>query len=103
MSIIPKALVHVTTSFAVEPTEEQLLDFFKDYGYDTIEEILEGHGGGYWGEVIREWFVNTHFVEHTSGDRDKNIFKYESDAEDETVIIINEEEWDSLKDRDIIY
>lgn len=103
MTTIPKALVHVTTSFAVEPTEEQLLEFFKDYGYDTIEEILEEHGGGYWPEVIREWFVNTHFFEEHPGNREKNIFKYDSDSEDEKVIIIDDQEWNKLKENDIIY
>ena len=103
MTTIPKALVHVTTSFAVEPTEEQLLEFFKDYGYDTIEQILEEHGGGYWPEVIREWFVNTHFFEEHPGNREKNILKYDSDSEDEKVIIIDDEEWNKLKQHDIIY
>ena len=103
MSNTPKALVHVTTSFAVEPTEEQLLEFFKDYGYDTIEEILEEHGGGYWPEVIREWFVNTHYFEEQPGNREKNILRYDSDSEDEKVIIIDDEEWNKLKQHDIIY
>lgn len=102
MTTIPKALVHITTSFAVEPTEEQLLEFFKDYGYDTIEEILEGHGGGYWHEVIREWFVNTHFEEQP-GNRAKNILKYDSDSDNEKVILLNEEEWNSLIEDDLIY
>jgi hypothetical protein len=104
MTTIPKALVHVTSSFAVEPTEQQLLDFYKDYGYDTIDEILEGHGGGYWGEVIREWFVNTYQVEDRNEFCKKNnILKYESDSEEEQVVIIDEDKWNALKENDLIY
>lgn len=104
MTKIPKALVYVTTSFAVEPTEQQLLDFYKDYGYDTIDEILEGHGGGYWNEVIREWFVNTYYVEdHNQICKKNNILKYESDSEEEEVSLIDDDKWNELKNDDLIY
>ena len=104
MTTIPKALVHVTTSFAVEPTEEQLLEYYKDFGYETIEDILNGHSGGDWGEVIREWFVNSYFnPDDNDVLRTKNILRYESDIEQEEVDIINEQEWNELKENDLIY
>lgn len=104
MSQIPKALVHVTTSFAVEPTEEQLLEFYKDYGYETIEDILEGHGGGDWDEVIREWFVNTYYgQDYKELCEGKNILRYESDNQEDEVEILDDEEWNQLKDNELIY
>ena len=104
MNTIPKALVHVTTSFAVEPTEQQLLDFYKDYGYETIEDILEGHGGGEWDEVIREWFVNTYYgQDYRELSEKKNILRYESENQDDEVEIVDEDEWNQLKDNDLIY
>jgi len=104
MSTIPKAIIHVNTSFAVEPTEEQLLTFFKDYGYNTMDEIFQNFGGGFWDEVIREWFINTYQVTaDTEFNRTNNILTYESDSEDEKVVLIKESEWDSLKDNDLIY
>ena len=104
MSTIPKALVHVTTSFAVEPTEQQLLEFYKDYGYETIEDILEGHGGGYWNEVIREWFVNSYFnPDQNDVLRTKNILRFESDVEEEEVEVLKEEQWNQFKENDLIY
>jgi hypothetical protein len=41
---IPKAFVHIKNKVAVSPTKEQLLNFFKEYGYLTLEDILEAHG-----------------------------------------------------------
>lgn len=102
--MVPKALVHVTTSFAVEPTEEQLLEFYKDYGYDTIEDILEGHGGGDWDEVIREWFVNTYYgQDYRELCESKNILRYESDNQEDEVEILDDDEWQQLKDNELIY
>lgn len=104
MSSIPKALVHVTTSFAVEPTEQQLLEFFKDYGYETIEDILEGHGGGDWDEVIREWFVNTYYgPDYQELCQKKNILRYDNDNQEDEVEIVDEDEWDEMKSNDLIY
>lgn len=104
MTNIPKALVHVTTSFAVKPTEEQLLTFYKDYGYETIEAILDGHGNGDWGEVIREWFVNTYYgVEYQTLCQKNNILRYDGDSQEDEVEIVDEEEWEEMKENDLIY
>lgn len=101
---IPKALVHVNVSFAVEPTEEQLLEFFKDYGHETIEDILEGFGGGDWDEVIREWFVNTYYgPDYRELCEKKNILRFESDREEEEVEIVDDEEWEEMKSNELIF
>ena len=104
MSNTPKALIHVNTSFAVQPTEQQLLDFFKEYGYDSLDAILEGFGGGDWSEVVREWFVNTYYgPDYRELCEKKNIFRYESDGEEEDVELIDDEEWNELKQNDLIF
>jgi hypothetical protein len=102
--MIPKALVHIQTSVAVSPTEEQLLEFFKPYGYETIDDILEGHGGGDWGEVIREWFVNTYYgQDYKDICEKKNIFNYDSDVQEDEVEILEVEEWDEMKENGLIF
>ncbi len=100
----PKALIHIQTSVAVSPTEEQLLEFFKPYGYETLEDILEGHGGGDWSEVIREWFVNTYYgQDYKELSNKKNIFNYDSDTQEDDVEILDDEEWDEMKESGLIF
>ena len=102
--MIPKALIHIQTSFAVAPTEEQLVKYFKPYGYENIEDILEGHGGGDWDEVIREWFVNTYYgQDYKELCEKKNIFNYDSDNQEDEVEILDDEEYDSMKDEGLIF
>jgi hypothetical protein len=102
--MIPKALVHIQTSVAVSPTEEQLLEFFKPYGFETIDDILEGHGGGDWGEVIREWFVNTYYgQDYKELSEKKNILNYDSDTQEDDVEILDDEEWDEMKENGLIF
>ena len=104
MSNTPKALIHVKTSFAVQPTEQQLLDFFKEYGYDSLDAILDGFGGGDWSEVIREWFINTYYgADYQVLCEKKNILRYESDEQEDEVEMIDDEEWDELKQNDLIF
>jgi hypothetical protein len=99
-----KALIHVQFTLAVSPTEEQLLEFFKPYGYETIEDILEGHGGGDWDEVIREWFVNTYYgQDYKEMCEKKNIFNYDSDNQEDDVEILDDEEWDEMKENGLIF
>lgn len=104
MANLPKALIHVKTAFAVKPTEQQLLDFFKDYGYESLDAILEGFGGGDWDEVIREWFVNTYYgADYRELSEKKNILRYESDEQEDDVEIIDDDEWDELTQNDLIF
>jgi hypothetical protein len=101
---IPKAFIYIKNTIAVAPTEEQLLAYYKDYGYETIEDILEEHGNGSWEWVIREWFVNTNFTpEHLKHQQDNNIFRYNNDNDDEEVELIDDEDWEDMKDDGDIY
>lgn len=92
MNVIPKSLVRVNTSFAVQPTEEQLLNFFKDYGHNSLEETLDAFGG--WEEVIREWFVNTYYGIKLDECQEKNILRFDDDTQEDEVILIDDEEWE---------
>lgn len=102
--MIPKALIHIQTTVAVSPTEEQLLEFFKPYGYETLEDILEGHGGGEWDEVIREWFVNTYYgQDYKEICEKKNIFNYDSDNQEDEVEILEQGQWEEMNDEGLIF
>lgn len=101
---IPKALVYCKTTYAVSPTEEQLLAYYKDYGYETIEDIVEEHGNGSWEWVIRDWFVNTnHTTQNKKHQLDNNIFRFENDNDTEEVELVDEEEWDEFNDDELIF
>lgn len=101
---IPKALIYVENTMAVSPTEEQLLEYYKDYGYTTIDDILEGYGNGSWEMVIRDWFVNTnHTSEFKKYQIENNIFRFESDNDDEEIELVDEDEWEEFKDDELIF
>lgn len=101
---IPKALIHLKHTMAVSPTEEQLLEYYKDYGYTTIQDIVEEHGNGSWEWVIRDWFVNTnHNQQFKDYQTSNNIFRFENDNEDEEIELVDEDEWDEFKDDDLIF
>ena len=99
---IPKALIHIKHTMAVSPTEEQLLAYYKDYGYTTIEEIVEALGS--WEMVIRDWFVNTNYsIDFKNYQNEKSIFRFENDNEDEEVELIDADAWEELEDDDLIF
>lgn len=99
---IPKALIHLKYTMAVSPTEEQLLAYFKGYGYNTIEEIVDGFGS--WEMVIREWFVNTNYsVEFNNYQNDNRIFRFENDNEDEEIQLLSDDEWKEFEGDDLIF
>lgn len=99
---IPKALIHLKHTMAVSPTEEQLLTYFKDYGYTTIEEIVDGCGS--WEMAIRDWFVNTnHSIDFKNYQNQNSIFRFENDNEDEEIELVDDDEWDDFKDDELIF
>lgn len=101
---IPKALIHLKYTMAVSPTKEQLLEYYKDYGYNNIEDIVEEHGNGSWEWVIRDWYVNTNFNQQYKEYQAKNnIFRFENDNEDEEVELLDEDEWNDFNDNDLIF
>ena len=96
---IPKAFVHIKNKVAVSPTKEQLLNFFKEYGYLTLEDILEAHGN--WEEVIREWFVNTYYTpQNISYQNGNNIFNF--DDNEEEIELMGDDEYENLKEDGLI-
>ena len=99
---IPKALIHIKHTMAVSPTEEQLLAYFKDYGYDTIDEALDALGS--WEMVIRDWFVNTNYsIDFKNYQNENSIFRFENDNEDEEIELVDDDEWDDFKDDELIF
>lgn len=91
---IPKAFLHIKNTVAVSPTKEQLLNFFKEYGYLTLEDILEAHAN--WEEVIREWFVNTNLAPQCiSYQNENNIYNIDDDVED--IELMSDDEYENLK------
>ena len=102
MSKVPKALIHLKYTLAVSPSENQLLDFFKEYGLKNLNEIVDDFGS--WEEVMREWLINTYFTaESINLCITKNIYQFESIEESETIEIIDDLRWDELKNEDLIY
>lgn len=100
---IPKATIYVQTGFAVSPTEEQLLEFFKDYGLETIDDISEEYDGN-WEEIIREWFVNTHYgVDYQNLNQKNNIFRFDEVEQIDEVTTINDDEWEEYERNDLIF
>ena len=100
---IPKALIHLKQTMAVSPTEEQLLEYYKDYGHNTIEDILADYGGS-WEMVIRDWYVNTDFTQqHKDHQLSNNIYRFENDNEDEEVDLLSEDEWKEFNEDDRIF
>ncbi len=101
---IPKSLVYIKNTYAVKPTEEQLLEYYKDYGYSSIEDILEEHGNGSWEIVIRDWFVNTnHTANHKKHQLDNNIFRFENDNDDEEVEVVSDEDWEEYEEDELLF
>ena len=99
---IPKALIHIKHTMAVSPTEEQLLAYFKDYGYDTLDEVVDALGS--WEMVIRDWFVNTNYsIDFKNYQNENSIFRFENDNEDEEIELVDDDEWDDFKDDELIF
>jgi hypothetical protein len=88
-------VVRVKKADLISPSESQLLNYYIDYGYNTISEILNDYTED---EMLREWYVNTNFTDEFSNYREaKNINSLEWDSEYEEVEVISEEEWNDFK------
>jgi hypothetical protein len=89
---IPKAFITVVDSFAVRPTEEQLMKYYSEFGYTDIAAVVEDQGS--WDFVIREWFVNTNYqAEYKQFQLDNNIYHLDLDCNEEEVDIVTDEQW----------
>lgn len=101
--MIPKAYVHIKQVMVITPTEEQLLTFFNEYGLNTIEEILDEFNNS-WELVLREWFVNTNFnPDFKNYQVDNNIFRFNSDNEDDEVQLMTDQEFNNIKNDELIF
>lgn len=88
-------VVKVKKADLISPSESELLNYYIDYGYTTILDILNDYTEE---EMLREWYVNTNFSDDFSKYREgKNIDNLDWDSEYEIVEIISEQEWVDFK------
>ena len=75
----------------ISPSESQLMSYYIDYGYTTIEEVIDILGIQ---EMLREWYINTNFmVEFSHHQFNSNIFPIDWSSEYEDIDIVSEDEW----------
>lgn len=85
-------VVKVKKADLISPTEGQLMAYYIDYGFNTIEEVIKEYGEE---EMLREWYNNTNFSsEFTLHRQDHNINHLDWDSESEDVEVISKEEWE---------
>jgi hypothetical protein len=90
------AVVKVRKAELLKPTDAQLMSYYIDYGYNTIEEVVEDYGME---EMLREWYNNTNFTSEFGEHQHKsNIFPIDWDSDMEQVDIIAKEDWDEIYD-----
>ena len=95
---IPKAFITVVDSFAVRPTEEQLMKYYSEFGYTDIAAVVEDQGS--WDFVIREWFVNTNYqAQYKQFQLDNNIYHLDMDHNEETVDIVTDQQWEDHNEK----
>lgn len=88
-------VVKVKKADLISPSESELLNYYIDYGYTTILDILNDYTEE---EMLREWYVNTNFSDDFSKYREgKTIDNLDWDSEYEIVEIISEQEWVDFK------
>jgi hypothetical protein len=88
-------VVKVKKADLISPSESELLNYYIDYGYTNISDILNDYTEE---EMLREWYVNTNFSDDFSKYREqKNINYLEWDSEYEEVEVISEKEWNDFK------
>jgi hypothetical protein len=88
-------VVRVKKADLISPSESELMSYYIDYGYNTIEEVIKDMGEE---EMLREWYVNTNFTsEFVTHREDHNISYLDWDSESEEVEAISEDEWNDLK------
>jgi hypothetical protein len=101
--LIPKALITIQNTLAVNPTEENLIKYFSEEGLDSIQDILEFYDNN-WDEILRRWFVGSFYSSSfIKQNFDNGIFRFDSDNNEENIEIIDEEEFQNLKNKGSIY
>lgn len=103
MSNIPKAYVYIKNTMVVNPDEKSLLTFYAEEGLNSIEEILEFYNDD-WNEILRRWFTNAYY---TKDKKDYNlsvgIYNYDGDNDEESVEVMDDDEFEELMDDEIIF
>ena len=85
-------VVKVKKADLISPSEGQLMSYYMDYGFNTIEDVIKEYGVE---EMLREWYVNANFTSDFILHRqDQNINHLEWDSEMEDVEVISKEEWE---------
>lgn len=88
-------VVKVRKADLISPSEGELMSYYIDYGYTTIQEVIQAMGEE---EMLREWYNNTNFTSEFSLHRiEHHINHLEWDSESEDVEVISENEWNDLK------
>lgn len=85
-------VVKVKKADLISPSEGQLMAYYIDYGFNTIEEVIKEYGME---EMLREWYNNTNFTsEFTLHRQEQHINHLDWDSETEDVEVISKEEWE---------
>ena len=85
-------VVKVKKADLISPSEGQLMSYYMDYGFNTIEDVIKEYGVE---EMLREWYVNANFTSDFILHRqDQNINHLEWDSEMEDVEVISKDEWE---------
>ena len=88
------AVVKVRKAELINPSESQLMSYYMDYGYSSIEEVIEDYGVE---EMLREWYNNTNFTsEFQSHQSASGIYPIDWDSEWEQVDIIDGQDWNDI-------
>lgn len=88
------AVVKVKKAELLKPSESQLMSYYMDYGYSSIEEVIEDYGIK---EMLREWYNNTNFTSEFQKHQSKsNIFPIDWDSEWENIDVIDKKDWEII-------
>lgn len=88
-------VVKVKKADLISPTEGQLLAYYMDYGFSTIEDVLTEYSKE---EMLREWYVNTNFTYDNETHRQNHSIQHiDWDSEFEEVDVISEKEWNDYQ------
>ena len=84
-------VVKVKKAALINPSSAQLMSYYMDYGYNTIEEVLDEYSTS---EMLREWYINQYLSEgYRMEDINRNIHPIDWDMEYEEVDVIDREDW----------
>ena len=87
-------MVMKKNALLISPTKEQLLHYFRDYGFESIDDIIEELG---YEDMLRDWYVNTDWLESNwKYQSDNGIYPMDWEHDDEEVQKLSKDEWESI-------